>query len=232
MIPLIILRAKGKGEIEEISTDSIIEILNKKEWKNCFFNIRRTKQDTKKLVKSLCKLIESIENKEFSINEEEKVRWVNTCYKLLEESYKNPEDFPVNLGSYLDSYYDTLEVLDHGYCSDSKMDAQNLFREVKNVSVIPIGLKENFVKDLESWLEAKCGKLNYMDFSNEILKKYIVDLPFYSWQKSEKEPVVENLDKITSLWKNHEIYNKLRRWLTGVYFVDLPYDGEKGLVLE
>ncbi|GAW93390.1 CRISPR-associated helicase/endonuclease Cas3 [Calderihabitans maritimus] len=237
MLTLVILLALGSGEIEEVTTANIMELFEKKEWRSCFSAPKNKKQEKEKLIESLGKLISKY-GRDFTVSEKEKMQWVDVCYQLLTDFCnvrKTGEHFPVYLGSYLDSYYETLDILDHGYCSDRKTDAQRIFREVRNATIIPQSMEGDFYKEVADWVRDCGGNLSYTEFANRILYQYTVDCP---WRKvvEREDSFSVRVDEIISLIGDSgiqtKVQNKLRRWLAGIYVVNIPYDNEKGLMYD
>ncbi|MDK2836558.1 MAG: CRISPR-associated endonuclease/helicase Cas3 [Thermosediminibacterales bacterium] len=234
MLSLVILLAMGSREVEEVIKENMISLLKKEEWKKCFLVSGSKKRNNEKLIKSLNELISKY-NCEFAVTEKEKLQWVDVCYQLLYDAQKKEEGFPVYLGSYLNIYDETLDILDNGYCSESKKDAQNIFREVRNVTIVPAVMEDDFCREVADWVRNCCGNITYMEFADKILYKYTVDCPWRKViQKEDSLPV--DVSKIISLINcadiHNKVQNKLRRWLAGIYVVNIPYENEKGLIYD
>ncbi|MBO8169065.1 MAG: CRISPR-associated helicase Cas3' [Thermoanaerobacteraceae bacterium] len=237
MLTLVILLALGSGEIEEITTKNIINLIKIEEWEKCF-SASKSRECNQRLIQLLNQLISKY-GLEFTVSEKEKMQWVDVCYQLLTDLYngrkKTGKHFSDHLCSYLDSYYETLNILDQGYCSERKTDAQNIFRKVRNATIIPKNMKGDFYKEVADWVRDCCGNLSYIEFANRILYKYTVDCPWREVAKKEDSFRV-NVNEIVSLIGDSSIQtnvqNKLRRWLAGIYVVNILYDDEKGLMYD
>ncbi len=76
----------------------------------------------------------------FSHTEKEKSGLVESLFDGLPEK-----------SDYLIKLYNMLQVLDSGFMSDRKSEAQKAFREINDVSVIPEDKKEQFYDNLKSF---------------------------------------------------------------------------------
>lgn len=141
-------------------------------------------------------------------------------------------------GKYLRDFYKTLEILDSGFMSDRREEAQRLFREITSVSVIPLGKNEQSAKDklqkdiVEFFVKVEDEDHLYTLFKKEILAKYVVSIPmnskkFQSISSHTPELWVEEIDGITEKQRA-----RLKRWLRGLYFVGYEYVLNQGIVQE
>lgn len=133
-------------------------------------------------------------------------------------------------GRYLKDFYNTLIVLDSGLMSDKKSEAEEIFREIYSVQIIPKNKFEEFKKDIQEFIKTiEQGKENkrmlFTQFKRGVLSKYIV-MHFCS---KDLESVYNKLTieiEMDSKWKR-----RLKRWLSGVYLNnDFVYNNEKGLI--
>jgi len=93
--------------------------------------------------------------------------------KLLSEKEKSDlvSNLYINLtekSEYLKQFYNMLSILDAGYMSDRKIDAQKIFRDISSVDVINEDSIEDLIKDINNFNFN--NKNAYFDFKNEILK--------------------------------------------------------------
>jgi CRISPR-associated endonuclease/helicase Cas3 len=157
--------------------------------------------------------------------------WVEETYSLLERQ-RDP-DFPLALGNYIDSYVNALEILDHGYCSDKRRDAQKNFRPIYDITGIPAAIIDDFYAAVVNWVNDVYPSLDYVDLATTILPKYLVSCPYHSADKGGTKYYQElDLDRILSHINVHDqslVYKKLERWLSDIVVLDMPYDPEKGL---
>lgn len=238
MLSLVMLLGALDTQLQSFTAKDIYKLIQEK-YKACFRKIRNDKSTNEMRAINLGSLIEKL-NDEASlvITEKQKMQWVDSCYQLLHESYlstKNPsKEFNLHLGNYINSYYETLEILDYGYCSDKKSNAQKLFRKVSDVSIIPGERIDEFYKEISSWIKKANGKVSYLELANKILPRFLVNCP---WYKVEEEASAEILNTaqiveyIYDLSLDYEkLQSKLARWLAGIFVVNIPYNKEEGLI--
>ncbi|MDH7605711.1 MAG: CRISPR-associated helicase Cas3' [Melioribacter sp.] len=157
------------------------------------------------------------------LSEYEKFILVSKLYAALDKE-----------GKYLKKFYDTLDILDAGYMSDRKTEAQRMFREISSISVIPNIKKDEFANSVIDFFnnipeQKEKQKGLYTKFKKEILAKYVVSVPMYTWyDKCEYRNSVENWADINSNFDSN-IKKKLKSWCREIYFVDYDYDPKTGV---
>src|SRR5690606_37434307 len=78
---------------------------------------------------------------------------------------------------YLKDYWNMLQLLDSGFMSDRKSEAQKAFREIDDVTVIPLNKKDEFIEEVQ---EFDCfKKYGYVDFKQKIISKYTLNIQRY-----------------------------------------------------
>lgn len=92
----------------------------------------------------------------------------------------------------------------------SKSEAQDLFRDINAVQVIPEKLKKDVESRLQEWEKAKGDFIKRTKLLNDILE-YSFSLPVWSFEKLEKQ----------------KIHHKLN-----IYYIEGAYDEEIGFMLE
>lgn len=198
-------------------------------WEPCFH--KRKGKKRKDINSALCKILLELSGKSIVLNEGCKMDWVEETYSLLERQ-RDP-DFPLALGNYIDSYVNALEILDHGYCSDKRRDAQKNFRPIYDITGIPAAIIDDFYAAVVNWVNDVYPSLDYVDLATTILPKYLVSCPYHSADKGGTKYYQElDLDRILSHINVHDqslVYKKLERWLSDIVVLDMPYDPEKGL---
>lgn len=146
-------------------------------------------------------------------------------YEMVQKLYKSlPEE-----GAYMRLFWETREILEAGYMSDRRAEAQELFRRIYTMPVIPAGLKEDFLNDVCDFLGRK-GQSSYSYFKRDVLAKYVVQV-FLSgahrqnlaersvgWWLRDKCPV-----------GNRE-RRRLARWCRDIYFLEVSYDEGLGVI--
>lgn len=134
---------------------------------------------------------------------------------------------------YLKNFYGMLQILDAGFMSDLKSDAQKVFREINDVNVIEANKKEEFISDLINF-EDKFGynkKYAYTKFKEDILSKYLISVQRNKVEEYLTETNnVPNYLRITEKIAEPRMLSKLKNWLFGVYFVNLEYSENRGLI--
>jgi len=162
---------------------------------------------------------------EFLFSEYDKYDAVKKLYESL------PED-----GSYLIKFQQTKDILDAGYMSDRKEEAQKMFREIYTLSAIPTkrgkiengSLKDEFLKEVEAFLKQPDEKRNYTFFKRDILSQFVVQIA--NWHKNETEPVDEWISIQDIKGCSEEEKRKISRWCQGIYFVEHAYDVDTGIL--
>ncbi|NEW82873.1 MAG: CRISPR-associated helicase Cas3' [Mariniphaga sp.] len=131
--------------------------------------------------------------------------------------------------SYLKNFYAMLQILDAGFMSDRKSDAQKVFREINDVNVIAKNQKGEFISDLQEFNFGQ--KYAYTKFKKDILSKYLISVQIskvkeYIYESNLVFNTIKISDEIT---ETHKLL-KLKNWLYGAYFVDLEYSDSGGLI--
>ncbi|MGI6549079.1 MAG: CRISPR-associated helicase Cas3' [Syntrophomonadales bacterium] len=226
-ISLVVLANRfDSNSLEEAS----MPILDEQPWESCF--LKRKGPKAKGINEALYKIIRQLENRSLLLTEQDKMEWVKQTYTLLQKS--SDTEFPLNLGNYINRYKETLEILDHGYCSDKKRDAMKLFRDINDFAGIPEAFVANFYSEVYQWVKDTFPKLNYEVLATAILPKYLVQCPYHSASKENRTYYHElNLENVIPQGFSSDgqalIFSKLRRWLNGIVVLEFSYDPEKGL---
>lgn len=156
-------------------------------------------------------------NSSFDLSEENKSILVKLLYNCLPEN-----------SLYLKDYWNMLQLLDSGFMSDRKSEAQKAFRDIAEVRVIPEDNRESFYNDLRQFQFEK--KYAYTEFRKKITSKYVVNV-----QRSKvveclyESNLVSYRTKLDTVFKENQKIMKLESWLYGIYFVQLEYSEDGGL---
>jgi len=216
------------------SENSVAAVKEEAEMENCAWQLIAdlTKDDKKKqkaTTRDLAiRLVEKLEGAGVStlgLTEFQKQLWVDTTYKLLEKN-------PTGIGSYVKIYKETLDILDHGYCSDRRSDAQRLFRHMCDCSVVPSCLEEDFCNALATCIGERGGRLSYEDIAEGVLSRFVINAPWYLVNDVAREIGISKVvSKIEGLKPDllERRRSQLERWLSGIYLIDLDYDSDRGL---
>lgn len=227
VLSLVMILAAMDGTIilnEDVTEEVNMEFLQNTPWLQCF-RARKGSRKKENPNQHLSNLITNY-SKSIVLSERQKMNWVSYSYMALEKGSQS--DYPLNLGKYMEKYYETLSTLDHGYCSDRRRDAMKLFRNICDITGIPIEMVDDFYKTVKEWFNKRNGKLNYLELATEILPKYTVNCPFNIVRDQALNEV--DIDKILDPNTDSRTRNKLERWLSNIYVLDLPYDELKGLI--
>jgi len=239
-LSLVLLAAFASREISLDYGMDYTWLLDKPVWSKAFRPAKRVAREKAQQVRQTAneELAKSIRQAVFSpcvLNECQKVAWVESAYEILENATGTKADKNQNkmyLGNYLDTYFETLEVLDHGFCSDCKQDAQKLFRMVCEMQVIPVGLLEGFYKEMRE-LTAR-SRISYLNMANSIIPKYIVNIPRYP--RTERPIKTEALDiekmvneDILAQEKGKKLMTKLKNWFGEILAADIGYSDLMGV---
>ena len=161
--------------------------------------------------------LDNISGKYFSLTESTKYALVNKLFSGL------PDE-----SSYLKNFYAMLQILDAGFMSDRKSDAQKIFREINDVNVIANNQKEEFTNDLAAFDFNQ--KYAYSRFKKDVLFKYLISVQISKVKEYIHESnLVANTIKSNEIITDVKIISKLKNWMYGVYFVNLDYSDNTGL---
>jgi len=150
------------------------------------------------------------------LSEHKKYLLVKGLYEILD-----PE------GSYLKKFYSTLDILDAGFMSDRREEAQRMFREILNVQVIDQSNKDAFKNKIKELIKG----LNYTRFKKEIIAEFVISIPYYAINQTSKESVSSWIEEITDL-TDKKIREKLINWCSDIFVVNLSKtDSQKENIL-
>lgn len=198
-------------------------------WSDGFRKKIRDKKEAydQKIIKKLASVTCS-----FSISETDKKRWVEETFRVIAAEADNAKG--LYLGNYLKDYRETLNILDHGYCSDSRFEAQRIFRPILDVEGIPAGRIPEFKDGLQQWLlshkEGDRLKASYVDLADEVLLKYVVNCPHYNnnVEQAKVEPLYLS-DFVHQQPLLDKDKRRVEQWLDGLFRIDRIYSKDRGL---
>ena len=187
--------------------------------------------------------LKELEETEIKLSEYDKYLLVKCFYASLKKG-----------GKYLSKFYETLNILDAGWMSDRKSQAQEIFREIYDINVISYKKIKEITSKIEEFIQEenekiksiffqgkrnkkinevieeikKIQKEKFTRFKKKVLSKFVVSFPYRERLRERLEPAFYKiLDEIKGLDKEWE--NRLKRWFSGIYVLDLEYDGEVGI---
>lgn len=178
--------------------------LNNLQWTDYYNNFKEEKENLKKNIN----FIPSIN----ILSEYEKFELVSKLYESL-----NPS------GKYLSNFYKTLDILDAGFMSDRKEEAQRMFREIFSVSVIDESRQKEFIEKIKNLNENS----TYTIFKKDIISEFIIQIPYYQLSKNKIGEVIDWVIEVKDENNNEKVYNKLLRWCRDIYVIKLNSKTEK-----
>lgn len=154
----------------------------------------------------------------FLISEYQKYELVNLLYELLKQE-----------SEYLRQFYLTLELLDAGYMSDKKLEAQRKFRPMITTQVISTRLQQNLIEDLRNFVQNYLnGNRAYTMFKEKIISEYVVNIIGLK-SRNKNKSLSFWIENEADLQLSDEQKQRLMRWTEDIYFVDFDYDDKRGL---
>jgi len=159
--------------------------------------------------------LENLKNKNYTLllSEYQKFELVNKLYKSL-----SPD------GTYLSKFYKNLSLLDAGFMSDRKEEAQRLFREIMNASVVDVSRKEDFKNKIKGILES--DDLSYTRFKKDIIADFVIHIPYYMIEQLKIGRVVDWIEEVDYNYKQVQYEKRKRKikdWCDALYVVDLHH---------
>ncbi len=155
-------------------------------------------------------------------------------YKLVKALYN--DSVLERDSNYKKRFFETLDLLEAGYMSDRKTDAEKMFREMNTVSIIT-GKKENsfFINnqletDVNNFMNNHKvdEKRLYTFFKRDVLNKHQLNIPLNSKTiKIDHYNSLEYWIETKSFYTDWE--RKLKNWCRGIYFVEFGYDERTGI---
>ena len=149
-------------------------------------------------------------------------------YDLVKKLYESlPEE-----SRYLTEFLQTKDILDAGYMSDRKEEAQKLFRRIYTVSLIPTQKKEEFISDVCKFFAiCKDGRRLYTRFKSEVLSKFVLQVPLNLKQFERCQPVEWWVRDLPCENVSDANRKRLLRWCQDIYFADYGYDKDRGIIV-
>ncbi|GIX01860.1 MAG: CRISPR-associated helicase/endonuclease Cas3 [Thermogutta sp.] len=149
-------------------------------------------------------------------------------FDLVEKLYDLPEDH-----DYLRAFRETTEIVDAGYMSERKEEAQKIFRDIHTLSVVPTHRREEFITAIETFFNNTHNtRPSFTLFKKEVLSKFVVQVPFYAKQIQQREfkPVERWVRDLSCV--QEALKKALMRWCQGIYFANYKYDERMGIIAE
>lgn len=199
-IILIDLLENGNFNDERIKTKSV----------NFYKSFTRSKKKKEKI---------KVSTNTFLLSEYHKYILVNNLYELMLNSKNNSK--------YLSEFYKTLELLDAGFMSEKKSEAQKKFRPMVSTQIISRSLENKLKNALIDYLNNYYySKRPYTMFKEKIISEFVVNVNGIQNLRREDSVatwIMENLDI------PDEQKNRLCSWTEYIFFVPMEYSPQKGL---
>lgn len=202
-----------RNDIGNISIKEVEELLNEASTKNILIS----EYDKNDLVKNLY-------DKSYFLDASK-----NT--KKPKRSKKGKEtQLDLNLDTYLNKFTDTLEILDAGYCSENRSEANRLFREIYSISGIAIDEVDKFCNDLDCFIKNK--KVSYTNFKEDVIERNVFNIDLRRYLNGNFPNTILNNTKVMTVIEGisaEKLRNKIKNWLEDIYiFEDFKYDHNIG----
>ncbi len=184
------------------------------QWANYYDNFKEKKEKLKK--------IEIIPNSTTLISEYQKYEIVSALYANL-----NP------YGEYLSDFYETLSILDAGFMSDRREEAQRIFREILDVSAIEKSKSNEVIEKVKDFI--KKNEINYTFFKKEIVAEFVIQIPYYDFEGRRIFSLADFLKNNESEIRNNATnfietkFARLLRWAEDIYIIDDEKNSEDRL---
>lgn len=131
-------------------------------------------------------------------SEYKKYELVNKLYEIID-----PE------GKYLSDFYTTMDILDAGFMSDRKEEAQRIFREIINIAVVDESRKIDFINKLNEFCQNN-KNFNYTLFKKEIIANFVLNIPYYQFTYSKLFKIANWIQELDL--EDNTKKKKLLRW--------------------
>lgn len=204
--------------LKEKSAEQKNQKSQKDDIKNWLSKLKENKKKNTELISSIiAEIFDKKSRFEYICSEYEKYEIVENLYDsdLLAET------------EYLKKFIQTRDLLDAGYMSDRKEDAQKMFRRIYTIMVIPRSRKKEFVSSVRNFFNNQMEAKKYAHFKKNILAEFVIQIPWR--EKKGRTKIIDewliNLDDI-----EQENRKKLIRWCEGIYIEDGDYDSERGFL--
>lgn len=146
------------------------------------------------------------------LKESEKNEYVRKVYCSLNEKFS----------SYLQKFYETLNILDVGYVSENKDEAHKVFREIYTIPVITSDKIDKIVEKIN-----QATNINWLWFKREIIAEFVINENMWRYKEYKLESLWEKIEKIIEdkikdeeiKKKLKEIEKKLEKYCSGIYVV-------------
>ena len=147
------------------------------------------------------------------IKESEKQGLVNEFY----ENVKNEKS-----SEYLQKFYKTLRVVNSGYVSENKEEAQNIFREIYTVPIVD----KNKVDEIADKIVNKIKddqNITWLWFKKEIIAEFVINENMWRYKEYELENLwnkIKDKIEIKDENKSKNLKKRLENYCSGIYVIE------------
>ena len=155
------------------------------------------------------------------LSERDKNQIISNFFKSLPKESK-----------YLSTFYEMLNLLDAGYMSDRKSDAQRIFREISDAQVVSKTDKDNIMNSIIENISSFKGKRSYTNFKKMILSEFVISVQFNkvkNYLTTEYALYINIEDELKKSGVDALMLKRLENWLSNIFIVELDYDKNSGL---
>ncbi|NMC66998.1 MAG: CRISPR-associated helicase Cas3' [Spirochaetales bacterium] len=139
------------------------------------------------------------------LSEYQKYELVDKLYELVDPN-----------GKYLSDFYTTLDILDAGFMSDRKEEAQRIFREIVNVAVVDESKKDDFLSKINYFVQQ--DKINYTLFKRDIVAEFVINIPYFQFVQNYNYKISQWIEEANI--KDQQKKKKLLRWTDDIYVIE------------
>ncbi|MCX8082435.1 MAG: CRISPR-associated helicase Cas3' [bacterium] len=145
--------------------------------------------------------------------------------KLVEGLYDNLEN-----SEYINTFFQTVSILNAGYVSEYKEEAHNLFREIFSMSIIKSEHENEIIKKINDAILNNLD-ITWLWFKKEIIAKYVINLS--GWKIKEREIIdtLWNILKDKIVQKDVEISRKLRSYSENIWVLKVNKIKEQSIII-
>jgi len=111
--------------------------------------------------------------------------------------------------NYMRNFREALAILESGWMSDRKRDAQRIFREINNITVIPANMVDKAINTVKILLDN--NELTWINFKEKVVSTYTISIP----QGNRRKTISLLEDYINQRLEN--VPDRLYSYCRGIY---------------
>lgn len=134
---------------------------------------------------------------------------------LVEDTYRDLEN-----SNYLEDFYETISILNSGYVSENKEEAQSLFREIFSISLIEEDKIKKIAEKIKNEIQNN-SDINWLWFKKEIIAEYVINDNLWKYRDSGLKTFWEELKQYLNA--DNKIKKKLKNYCESIFvFKEVP----------